>query len=1116
MNSIDIFPWNDHFNTGLATIDSQHQCLVRLLNRLAKHIALQSESAILPELFEELSHYANYHFQSEEAIWQHYLSDDEIVQQHKGSHLFFLETLDKLKAAQNNHSEEQITKDALAFLAHWLFSHIIDSDRYLALSVLALQSGMTLDDAKQTASEQMGHLTQVLIDIILVIFEKLSVNALQLKQNTERRQKIEKELRKNQELMFSLLRQSPISVRIAISAGRKISFTNNRYNQLINIDADQLIGSDPGMYYVRPQDYDRILEQLNQGQTVTDRLIELLVQGGGTVWTMATYLQIAYENDVAVLAWFYDVTAIRKTEAQLHFLTTHISDVISRHDLEGHCLFVSAASQDLLIYTPEEMLGRSCYEFIYSEDQAQVKIAHARAIEQPDASSVSYRLQRKDGSLVWVESVLRSTRDNHGQLIDIVVTTRDITERKQIESRLRTIIETEPECIKILDTNGHVLEMNPAGLQMIEADSISQVLGMPALNAIASEYREAHQQMFEQVLAGNSVQLEFEMVGFKGTRRWIDTHAVPMIEADGQTVILAVSRDITERKQHEQQLCIAASVFESQQGMMVTDANNIILRINKAFTDITGYNAADAVGKNPNLLKSGGHDQAFFNAMWKSINSTGKWEGEIWNRCKLGQICPHFVTISSVKNPQGVVTNYVSTLIDITQRKASDREIERLAFYDPLTELPNRRLLYDRLKLALASSHRSGFKGALLFIDLDNFKILNDTYGHDRGDLLLKKVAERLLGCIREGDTVARLGGDEFVVMLEDLSLDNLNAAKSAKAVGNKILELMNLPFQLGSLNYLSTPSIGATLFTGQEQPAEELLKCADIAMYQAKNLGRNALCFFDPHMQHAINERVALEEELRKAIYRQQFELFYQIQVQSDNQIIGAEALIRWQHPERGAISPAEFIPLAEETGLIVAIGHWVLETACAQLKLWEKASGTQNLVLSVNVSPKQFFQIDFVQQVQLSIHNHAINPHRLKLELTESTLLENIEETIYTMNALREMGIRFSLDDFGTGYSSLQYLKRLPLDQLKIDQSFTRDLATDANDQAIVRTIIAMTISLNLDVIAEGVETEQQRHFLIDNGCLHFQGYLFGKPLPIHLFLEKLLQTNKPQTGF
>ena len=562
-----------------------------------------------------------------------------------------------------------------------------------------------------------------------------------------------------------------------------------------------------------------------------------------------------------------------------------------------------------------------------------------------------------------------------------------------------------------------------------------------------------------------------------------------------------------EASKREQNLRIAATVFESQEGMFVTDTKNSILRVNRAFTRITGYSAEEAIGQTPKLLSSGNQSKAFYAAMWKSINSIGTWEGEIWNKRKNGEVYPEHLTITAVRDASGIISNYVATLTDITVSKAASDKITKLAFYDPLTQLPNRRLLLDRLNQALATSRRRGKQGALLFLDLDHFKILNDTLGHYVGDMLLQQVAARLTACVREGDTVARLGGDEFVVLLKDLSEKSLEAAAQTQSVAEKILFALNQPYQFNTHTHHSTSSIGATLFRGHEPLAEELLKQADIAMYQSKAEGRNTLRFFNPIMQEAITVRADMENELHKAIEQNQFQLHYQIQVDSNGQALGAEALIRWLHPKRGMITPFNFIPLAEDTGLILPIGQWVLDTACTQLKAWQRNPLTQDLILAVNVSAKQFRQSDFVEQVLATIALHDINPTRLKLELTESMLVANINDIITKMDALSKIGIHFSLDDFGTGYSSLQYLKKLPLNQLKIDQSFVRDIIADSSDKAIVRTIITMAHSLGINVIAEGVETAEQRQYLLDNCCMYHQGYLYSKPVPIDEF-EALLK--------
>ena len=429
-------------------------------------------------------------------------------------------------------------------------------------------------------------------------------------------------------------------------------------------------------------------------------------------------------------------------------------------------------------------------------------------------------------------------------------------------------------------------------------------------------------------------------------------------------------------------------------------------------------------------------------------------------------------------------------------------EIQSLAFYDTLTHLPNRRLLTDRLEHALQNSERTGKKGALLFLDLDNFKDLNDSFGHDAGDALLKQVADRILSTVRKNDTVARLGGDEFVVLLEDLDSESADAALRAEVIAEKMLKVLNRPYSIDAHDHFNTASIGVSIFDGTRTSVEDLLKQADIAMYQSKKASRNTIRFFDPAMQDTVIERTNLERELRKGIAQNQLALYYQVQVDFEGRPLGAEALVRWHHPDRGIVSPLQFIPLAEESELIVTIGQWVIHTACQQLAQWQKSESFCDFYISVNVSAKQFHRTDFVPTLKACIEHYQINPSLLKLELTESFLLENIEESIATMNVLGKMGIRFALDDFGTGYSSLQYLKRLPLSELKIDRSFVREIARDNNDQVIVRTIIVMARTLNFHVIAEGVETEDQKAILLSSGCTVFQGYLFSQPVPIDVF--------------
>ncbi|MFZ2301347.1 MAG: EAL domain-containing protein [Gallionella sp.] len=619
--------------------------------------------------------------------------------------------------------------------------------------------------------------------------------------------------------------------------------------------------------------------------------------------------------------------------------------------------------------------------------------------------------------------------------------------------------------------------------------------------------REFFRSMYRTIAAGGVWHGEICNRAKDGSLFWVEGTIVPFLGDNGKPFqYIAIRTDITERKKSDEALRVAAATFETHEAIVITDINANIIRVNQAFQDITGYSSEEVLGKNPRILSSGRQDKAFYAEMWKQLLATGTWTGEMWDRRKDGQVYPKWLTITAVKNEQGQTTEYVAIFSDITERKQAEEEIHNLAFYDALTNLPNRRLLLDRLRLALSVSARSHHYGAVLFLDMDKFKTLNDTLGHNHGDLLLVEVAKRIQSCVREVDTVARLGGDEFVVLIEEVSTNAKEASQKVALIAEKIRAALAAPYRLNDYGHHSSPSIGVCLYYGNAESMDTLLKHADLAMYQAKDSGRNAVRFFDPAMQQAVEIHAAIEADLRHAVPDKQLHLYYQIQVDNDHRPLGAEALVRWMHPVRGMVSPAQFIPIAEESSLILDIGHWVMETACRQLALWSRHEQTRGLILAVNVSAQQFSKHDFVEYVAEIIRVHQIDPARLKLELTESVVLTDVADVVAKMHALKAHGIRLSLDDFGTGYSSLSYLKQLPLDQLKIDQSFVRDIATDPNDAVMVKTIIGMAQNFHLNVIAEGVETEAQLDFLKRNGCMAYQGYLFSKPVPIGEF-EALL---------
>lgn len=689
----------------------------------------------------------------------------------------------------------------------------------------------------------------------------------------------------------------------------------------------------------------------------------------------------------------------------------------------------------------------------------------------------------------------------------------------------RGIFESAGRAIVLTDATGLIRYFNPAAQQML-GYTWDEVVGRETplifhlpeeIEARAAALSVAHGTAtspdFSVFIVGlgaaaSHLDADWTFVRKDGSRLPVSL-TVSQLKGDGGEIegYLGIAADISQRRQLEQDLRIAAIAFESQAAIMVTDASQCILQVNQAFSRLTGYTAEEAIGQRPSLLKSGWQDAAFYVDMWRELSETGHWQGEIWNRRKNGEIFPEWLTISGVRDSWGKLTHFVSTFSDISNLKVAESEIHHLAFYDPLTSMPNRRLLLNRLEKSCSTSRRSGQHGALLMIDLDHFKTLNDTLGHDVGDRLLVEVAKRLADCIREGDTAARLGGDEFIVMLDNLGRDAESAGVQAEIVAEKIRLELARPYLLqADTEYFRSASVGISLFYGHDKSVDVLLKQADIALYKAKDAGRNTIRFFDCAMQTALDERAALEAGLRRALSRDELILHVQPQVNAERQLIGAEVLLRWHPPNQPMVLPGDFIPLAEDTGLIVPIGLWVLDQACAELRRWADEPGMAELYMAVNVSARQFRQPDFVTQVADALSRHAVNPQRLKLELTESLLLDNVEDVVEKMQALRRLGVRFSLDDFGTGYASLSYLKRFPFEQLKVDRSFIRDIMTNSDDAGIVRAIIAMGNTLRLSVVAEGVEDSEQHAYLVRHGCSLFQGYLFGKPMSFEDFRQKL----------
>lgn len=659
-----------------------------------------------------------------------------------------------------------------------------------------------------------------------------------------------------------------------------------------------------------------------------------------------------------------------------------------------------------------------------------------------------------------------------------------------------SVVQTISDGFWRVDKNGWLLEVNPAYARL-SGYSETELVAMHICNLEAQETPDQTAEHIQKIIQIGSDTFESRHRRKDGSLWDVEINASFISEDDGYFVCFF--RDISKRKAAEQEMRIAACAFETQEGIMITDTNGIIVRVNRAFTRITGYTSQEVVGNKASILKSGRHDKKFYREIDRSLHREGAWEGEIWDHHKDGHIYPQWLAMTTVKNEQGQINYYVSNFSDITDRKASEDKIKSLAFYDSLTGLPNRRLLAERLEHAITLNARTGHHGALLFLDLDNFKFLNDTQGHGAGDELLTEVANRLKGCVRKADSVARLGGDEFVVLMEKFNQVSDQVAIQVKTVAEKIIAVLAEPYHLSTVLHHCSCSVGIVLFNGSEKTAPMLMSQADTAMYAAKKMGKNAYRFFDETMQKELEQRGKFEFSLRQAIDNEQFELFYQPEVDSENRMLGVEALIRWHHPEWGLIPPGQFLPLAEETGVILIIGRWVLETACKQLKAWKNSPLTEKLTLSVNISAKQLYQPNFVETVREIINQYAINPCQLKLELTEKMVLEKIDTNIGKMLNLKAIGVVLAMDNFGTGYSSLNYLRTLPFDQIKIDRSFMTAIKENSTDAFIVSSILNLGQLLGMTVVVEGIENAEQYGLVKSMGCKSFQGYFFGHPVSI-----------------
>ncbi|KAB2969184.1 EAL domain-containing protein [Zoogloea sp.] len=782
---------------------------------------------------------------------------------------------------------------------------------------------------------------------------------------------------------------------------------------------------------------------------------------------------------------------------------------------DGHWLRVNQKLCDIVGYTHDELLGLTFQDITHPDDLdsdvAQVQRLLARDI---DSYALDKRYIGKAGNEIWIHLTVALIRDDDGTPDYFISVVEDIRQRKEAEhalreseERFRLIAATIPEVIWLVDvSSARVAYVSPA-YESLWQSSLALLYRNPLsyLEALAPADRgRVDGEKRSAILAGRDFELEYRILRPDGTARWLREHGHPLPARDGEAQrYVGIVQDITERRAAEERLRLSATVFENaREGVIITDADNTMVAVNRAFTDITGYSEAEALGSNPRLLRSSHHGREFFQCMWNSITLCGQWQGELWNRRKDGEPYPCWLTVSSVLDADRRATHYVGLLTDISQMRRSEEQVARLAHYDPLTELPNRLLLQSRLEHALDRARRAGQRLALLFINLDHFQTINDSLGHQAGDLLLLEVSRRLRQRVRQEDSLGRLGGDEFLLILESVQHPE-TAIEAAQAILASIAAPASLPD--GTELYLSA-SIGISLYPDDGHSAHELLRDADAALHQAKAQGRNRFCFYTASMNADALTRLEMGAALRKALERQEFVLYYQPKVDlASGRICGAEALIRWQRADGRLESPARFIPLAESTGLIVPIGAWVIEEASRQIAAWRRA-GLPDSRIALNVSARQFESSDLQGSIAEALARHQVPPHCVELELTESMLMEEPERTIEILRELKHLEIKLSLDDFGTGYSSFGYLSRFPIDTIKIDQSFVRTLATERQSALIAVTIIDLAHRLGLRVVAEGVETPAQLAYLRQKGCDEIQGYYFSRPVPADVFGEML----------
>jgi diguanylate cyclase (GGDEF)-like protein/PAS domain S-box-containing protein len=910
----------------------------------------------------------------------------------------------------------------------------------------------------------------------------------------------------------------------------RFTFVSEHARRILGYAPDEWMEEGFWAAHIHPDDRERAVAYCTlQTQSGANHAFEyrMLASDGRVVWLKdLVSVEVRDGQPVAVRGIMVDISdrkrlgdALRRKNDLLQTVMDHIPCGISLIDSDLNIVLVNDRARAMLDVpakmfkdgkTPIEDLFRlNASRGDYGPGDPEQQVRERMALMKRGEPHVLERV-RSDGTAIEIR---RQPLPRGGYVTIYTDITRESAAKAAIareSASIRAVLEHLPQGISVFDEHLMLRQWNAGMIEMLGLPPEIVYNGMYfddmiRVPASRGDYGPGDPEVYVKRL--HALAKRFEPHQFERTRPSGKTHLVsgnPMLVDGELTGFVTTYTDITERKCAEEELRLSATVFEhSTQGITITDASRRILKVNRAFCAITGYAEEEVIGKTHSILHSGRQDAAFYREMWKTINEHGNWSGEIWNRRKSGEVFAEQLSVIRVLDRNGDVANYIGIFSDLSPAKAAQYQIERLSLYDAMTGLPNRSFLHDRLDHALRLADRDRHHVALLAIDLDRLAHINEVLGHHIGDRLLVAAADRLRGATRGADTVTRHIGDEFVVIMEELS-----DPRDAAILAERVLAELSRPFTLDGHEVNVSACIGIGLYPEDGKSAQILLKHTDVALHHAKENGESNYQFFCEEMNRASIERLQIESNLRLALQREEFHLVYQPQVDlATGSITGMEVLIRWEHPEMGLVSPARFIPIAEETGHIIDIGMWVLREACKQTQHWHSL-GYSGLQVAVNVSARQFRQDDFAHQVRQILDETGLSPECLELELTESMIMQRPEQVVSVMGQLRAMGVKFSIDDFGTGYSSLSQLKRFPIDKLKIDQSFTRDIGTDANGTAITCAIIALGNSMRLRVVAEGVETHDQQRFLIDNGCHSMQGYLFSRPVMANDFHDLLVR--------